>query len=115
MDVDAILCLFVCADVGPRGREVEWVRASAHQGPVRPPWGEPRVGERRRREDVEVRPAGEERVARRHVVLMTLVQGHHMLLRPRPGEILRIFVAAWRWCYRVCLRACGHASRMRVS
>jgi hypothetical protein len=46
MDVDVILCLFVCADVGPRRREVELVRAPAHQEPVRPLQGEPRVGER---------------------------------------------------------------------
>jgi hypothetical protein len=65
MDVDAILCLFVCADVGPRGREVELVRALACQGPVRPPRGDSRAGERRRREDVEVKPAGDEREARR--------------------------------------------------
>jgi hypothetical protein len=114
MDVDAIFCLFVCADVGPRGREVELMRASARQEPVRPPWGEPRAGERRRREDVEVRPAVmRERLG--DIVLMTLVLGHRMLLRRRPGEILRIFAAAWRRCYRECLRACGHASRMRAS
>jgi hypothetical protein len=65
MDVDAILRLFVCADVGPHGREVELVRALACQGLVRPLWGEPRVGERRRCEDVEARLAGKERVARR--------------------------------------------------
>jgi hypothetical protein len=46
MDVDAILCLFVCADVGPRGHEVEWVRVSTRQGPVRHPRGEPQAGER---------------------------------------------------------------------
>jgi hypothetical protein len=62
MDVDAILCLFVCADVGPHGHEVELVRVLARQGPVRPL----RVGERRKREDVEERPVGDERVARRH-------------------------------------------------
>jgi hypothetical protein len=65
MDVDAILYFFVCADVGLRGREVEWVREPTHQGMVRPSWVEPRVGERRQCEDVEVRPAGEERAARR--------------------------------------------------
>jgi hypothetical protein len=45
MDVDAILCLFVCVDVGPHRCEVEWVRALARQGPVRPLQGELRVGE----------------------------------------------------------------------
>jgi hypothetical protein len=61
MDVDVSLCLFVCADVGPCKREVETVRAPARQGPVRPPW----AGERHRREDIDARPAGEERAARR--------------------------------------------------
>jgi hypothetical protein len=46
MDVDAIICLFVCAYVGPRRHEVELVRASARQGPVRPPRGEQWEGER---------------------------------------------------------------------
>jgi hypothetical protein len=66
MDADAIFCLFVCADVGPRGREVELMRTLAHQELVRPPRGEPRAGERRRYKDVETRPTDEERVARRH-------------------------------------------------
>jgi hypothetical protein len=65
IDVDTIIWLFVCADVGPRGHEVELMRASARQEPVRPPRGEPRAGERRRHEDVEARPAGDERAARR--------------------------------------------------
>jgi hypothetical protein len=56
IDVDTIWCLFACADVAPRGREVELQRA-----PERPP-----RGERRRREDVAVRPAEPERAARRH-------------------------------------------------
>jgi hypothetical protein len=46
MDDDSILFLFVCADVGPRGREVELVRSLVHQGMVRPPRGELRAGER---------------------------------------------------------------------
>jgi hypothetical protein len=33
---------------------------------MRPPRGEPRVGERRQHEDIEVRLVGEERAARRH-------------------------------------------------
>ena len=57
---------FACADVAPRGREVELQRASAHQDPGRPSQGGPWVGERRRREDVGARPAEEERVVRRH-------------------------------------------------
>jgi hypothetical protein len=113
MDVDAILCLFVCADVGPRGCEVEWVRASARQGPVRPPRGEP-GGREMTCEDVEARPAGDERAARR-CRFDDPGAGPSHAPPPRPGEILRIFVAAWRWCYRVCLRACGCASRMRAS
>jgi hypothetical protein len=56
IDVDTICCLFACADVAPRGREVELQRA-----PERLP-----RGERRRREDVAVRPAEPERAARRH-------------------------------------------------
>jgi hypothetical protein len=45
--------------VGPRGREAEMVREPAHQGPVRPVPAEPRVGQRRRRDDVGVGPAHE--------------------------------------------------------
>jgi hypothetical protein len=56
----------VCADVGLHGSEFEMVRVVAHQGLVRPSRGEPRVGERRRREDVEARPVDEERATRRH-------------------------------------------------
>jgi hypothetical protein len=41
-DVDTICCLFACADVAPRGREVELQRV-----PERPS-----RGERRRHEDV---------------------------------------------------------------
>ena len=37
IDFDTIVWLFVCADVGPCGREVEMVRALARQEPVRPP------------------------------------------------------------------------------
>jgi hypothetical protein len=66
IDVDTICCLFVCADVAPRGREVELRRASARQEPERPPRGGPRVGERRRHEDAKARPADPERAARRH-------------------------------------------------
>jgi hypothetical protein len=40
MDADAIVS-FLCVDVGPRRHEVELVRASARQGLVRPPRGEP--------------------------------------------------------------------------
>jgi hypothetical protein len=47
MDVDAILYLCVCADVGPRRREVELVRATTHQGPMRPLQGKMRERERR--------------------------------------------------------------------
>jgi hypothetical protein len=36
IDVDTIIWLFVCADVEPRRRDVELMRASAHQEPVRP-------------------------------------------------------------------------------
>ena len=56
---------FVCADVGPRGHEVELVRASAHQGPVRPPRGEPQERERQGCDDVGVRPTKDERAAKR--------------------------------------------------
>jgi hypothetical protein len=45
---------------------VELVRALAHQGPVRPPWGEPWVGERCQRDKACVRPADDERAGRRH-------------------------------------------------
>jgi predicted RNA methylase len=55
IDADTIWCLFACADVAPRGREVELQRALE-----RLPWGE-----RRRREDIAVRPAEPEREVRR--------------------------------------------------
>jgi hypothetical protein len=80
----------VCADVGPRGREVELVRVSARQGPVRPPRGEPRVGERCRRDEVGVRPAMMRELVG-GVDMMTLVQGLHMLLRQRLVECLEDF------------------------
>jgi hypothetical protein len=114
IDADTIICLFVCADVGPRGHEVELLRASARQELGRPPWGGSRAGERRQHEDAEARPAEDERAARRRH-LMTQVPGHRMLLRRMPEQILRIFTTAWRRCYRACLRACGHVSRMRAS
>jgi hypothetical protein len=38
---------------------------SARQGPERPPWGEPRVGERCRRDEAGVRPADDDRAGRR--------------------------------------------------
>jgi hypothetical protein len=60
IDADTICCWFVCADVAPRGREVELQRVSARQELERLP-----RGERRRHEDVMVRPAEPERAARR--------------------------------------------------
>ena len=66
IDVDTIIWLFVCENVGPHGREVELMRASARQELGRPPWGGSRVGERHRCKDIEARPASDERVARRH-------------------------------------------------
>ena len=65
IDVDTICCLFVCADVAPRRREVELLRVSACQEPERPLRGGPQVGERCQHEDANVRPANPERVARR--------------------------------------------------
>jgi hypothetical protein len=35
--------------------------------------------------------------------------------RRSSGESSRIFVVAWRWYYRECLRACGHGSWTRES
>jgi hypothetical protein len=55
IDVDTIWCWFACADVAPRGGEVELQRT-----PERLP-----RGERRRREDTAVRRAELERAARR--------------------------------------------------
>jgi hypothetical protein len=52
MDNDGIHFFFVCVDVGSRERDVEWVREPAHQGPVRPLWGQPWAGERWQHEDV---------------------------------------------------------------
>jgi hypothetical protein len=65
IDVDTICCLFVCADVAPRAREVELRRAPTRQEPERPPRGGPHVGERCRHEDSMVRLANPERVVRR--------------------------------------------------
>jgi hypothetical protein len=42
IDTDTICCLFVCANVAPRRREVELQRASASQEPERLPRGERR-------------------------------------------------------------------------
>ena len=66
IDDDTIFCLFICVDVGPRGHEVELMRASIGQELGRLSRGGPRGGERRRCKDIEVRPAGDERAARRH-------------------------------------------------
>jgi hypothetical protein len=57
--------VFVCVYVGPHGREVELIRVPTRQGPMRPPRGELRAGETRRREDVEARPSDDDRVAQR--------------------------------------------------
>jgi hypothetical protein len=65
IDIDTICCLFVCVDVAPRGCEVELLRVPAHQEPGRPPRGRLRVGERRRHEEAEERPAELEKAARR--------------------------------------------------
>jgi hypothetical protein len=51
--------------MGPHGWEVELIRASTHKGPLRPPPGEPRVGERRRPEDDGARPIDDERASKR--------------------------------------------------
>jgi hypothetical protein len=54
-------CLFcACADLAPRGREVELYRASAHGEPERPP-----CGGRQRRDEAVGAPAEPERPARR--------------------------------------------------
>jgi hypothetical protein len=39
IDVDTIVWVFVCADVGPRGCEVELMRVPTRQELGRPPWG----------------------------------------------------------------------------
>jgi hypothetical protein len=66
IDVDVICCLFVCADVATRGREVELQRAPTRQEPVRLPWGGPRVGEIWQRDDATMRLDDLERAERRH-------------------------------------------------
>jgi hypothetical protein len=80
IDVDTIFCLFACADVAPRRSEVELQRASAHQEPERLLRGE---------RDVNVRMPWcdllSQRGKRGDVGLMTLVLGHHTLLRRLPG------------------------------
>jgi hypothetical protein len=62
IDVDTIFWLCVCADVAPRGCEVEFFRVSTRQEPGRLP----RVGERHQHEDAKARPAEVERETRRH-------------------------------------------------
>jgi hypothetical protein len=52
--------------VGPHSCEVELLRASAHQELGRPPRGGPQERERCWCENIEVRPAEDKRVARRH-------------------------------------------------
>jgi hypothetical protein len=61
IDVDTIIWLFVCEDVGPRRHEVELMRASTRQEPGRLLW----EGERRQHEDAEARPSSDERAVRR--------------------------------------------------
>jgi hypothetical protein len=56
-----------------------------------------------------------QRGQRGDVGLMTLVLGHHTLLWRLPEWILRTYAIVQRRCYRMCRRACGLASRMRVS
>jgi hypothetical protein len=56
----------VCADVGPRGQEIELVRVPTRQGPVRLWRGEPRVRERRRWDEGGTRLADDERACMRH-------------------------------------------------
>jgi len=56
----------VCEDVGPHRWEVELVRVSARQGPVRPPRGEPKERERRQSDEVFERLDDDERAGRRH-------------------------------------------------
>jgi hypothetical protein len=62
IDADTIVCLLfcACADVAPRGCEVEWQRASVQRELERLP-----RGERRRRDEAAGRPVEPERVARR--------------------------------------------------
>jgi hypothetical protein len=62
VDADTIVCLLfcACADVAPRGREVEMQRAPAQRAPERLP-----RGERRWRDEAVGRPAEPERVVRR--------------------------------------------------
>jgi hypothetical protein len=55
----------VCADVGLHRRQVDLVRASTHQGPMRPLWGETQVGETCRRDEVGASLADVERDGRR--------------------------------------------------
>jgi hypothetical protein len=60
MLIRSFVVVFACADVAPRGREVEMQRAPAQREPERLPHGE-----RRRRDDAAGRPAEPERAARR--------------------------------------------------
>jgi hypothetical protein len=73
----------------------------------------------RRERDVNVRMSWCDllswRGQRGDVGLMTLVLGHVMLLQRLAEWILRTYAIVWRQCYRMCLRAYGLASRMRVS
>jgi hypothetical protein len=111
MDVDAIICL-LCVQMWDHAVErLSWSEHPASETTMgrATGWGETTDGMRVLRGPAE---GGEQA---RGIILMILGQGLHMLLRRRPGESSRIFVVAWRWCYRECPRACGHGFRMRES
>jgi hypothetical protein len=95
--------------VAPRGREVEMQRASAHREPERLP-----QGERRRWEDAAGRPAEPERAARRRRFDDPGAGPSHAP-PAAAGVDYDDIRRRLETVYRMCLRACGRASRMRVS
>jgi hypothetical protein len=89
------------------------------EGSARGAWGTRAMRDFRVERDVDgIRPWGDQqslRGQRGGAGSMTLVRGHHTLLWWWVELILMIYAIIWRQCYRMCLRACGYASRMRDS
>jgi hypothetical protein len=110
IDADTIIWLFVCADVGPRGCEVEMIRVSARPELGRPPWER----ERCRHKNVEVRPASDERGARRHHFDGLGDGPSHAPPSEAGGDFEDIFHYL-EVVLQGGLRECGHTSRMRAS
>jgi hypothetical protein len=104
----------VCANVGPHGWEVELVRASARQGPMRPPRGEPWAGEGWKWDKVGASSDDDERAGRRHRYDDPSAGSSHASSAGTDGEF-EDFLCQLEGFYRECLRECGLKSKMRES